>query len=99
MTTVSTPSPAIKRRVVDSWEILGVQIVRFECLHEFANFNHVCGWPRPEMFVIYDHTGKQALDAAANFLGHGFEKVRCLRGGIDAWAQEVDPKLPRYKLG
>jgi rhodanese-related sulfurtransferase len=56
-------------------------------------------WPRQELFVIYDHTGSQALDAAAYFAGHGFEQARCLRGGIDAWSREVDPKLPRYVLG
>jgi rhodanese-related sulfurtransferase len=56
-------------------------------------------WPRTELFVIYDHQGKQGLDAAAYFLGHSFENVRCLRGGIDAWAQEVDLKMPRYRLG
>ena len=55
-------------------------------------------WPRHELFVIYDHQGKQGLDAAAYFLGLGFENVRCLRGGIDAWAQEVDLKMPRYQL-
>jgi rhodanese-related sulfurtransferase len=55
-------------------------------------------WPRDQIFVIIDHQGKQALDAAAYFLGHAFENVRCLRGGIDAWAREVDLKLPRYKL-
>lgn len=49
--------------------------------------------------VIVDHQGKNALDAAAYFLGHGLHNVRCLRGGIDAWAQEVDPTLRRYKLG
>ena len=49
--------------------------------------------------LIIDHQGKQGLDAAAYFLGHGLTNVRCLRGGIDAWSQEVDPKLPRYKLG
>ena len=49
--------------------------------------------------LIVDHQGKQGLDAAAYFLGHGLTNVRCLRGGIDAWSQEVDPKLPRYKLG
>jgi hypothetical protein len=27
------------------------------------------------------------------------QNVRCLRGGIDAWAQEVDPTLRRYTLG
>ena len=56
-------------------------------------------WPRQELFVIYDHVGSQALDAAAFFAGHGFEQVRCLRGGIDAWSREVDLKLPRYVLG
>lgn len=49
--------------------------------------------------VIVDHQGKNALDAAAYFLGHGLQNVRCLRGGIDAWAREVDPTLRRYKLG
>jgi rhodanese-related sulfurtransferase len=49
--------------------------------------------------LIVDHQGKQGLDAAAYFLGHGLTNVRCLRGGIDAWSQEVDPKLPRYRLG
>jgi len=49
--------------------------------------------------VVIDHTGKNGLDAAAYFMGHGLQNVRCLRGGIDAWAQEVDPKMRRYKLG
>jgi rhodanese-related sulfurtransferase len=49
--------------------------------------------------VIIDHQGKQGLDAAAYFLGHGLQNVRCLRGGIDAWAQRVDQTLRRYKLG
>jgi rhodanese-related sulfurtransferase len=55
-------------------------------------------WPREQVFVIIDHEGKRGLDAAAYFTGHGFTGVRCLRGGIDAWSREVDPKLRRYKL-
>src|SRR5262249_26820233 len=49
--------------------------------------------------VVIDHQGKQGLDAAAYFMGHGLQNVRCLRGGIDAWSQEVEPKLRRYRLG
>jgi len=49
--------------------------------------------------VIVDHRGKQGLDAAAYFMGHGLTNVRCLRGGIDAWALEVDVKMRRYKIG
>ena len=48
--------------------------------------------------VIVDHQGKTGLDAAAYFMGHGLQNVRCLRGGIDAWAQEVDATMRRYNL-
>jgi len=53
---------------------------------------------RTNLFVIYDHTGARSMDAAAYFQGHGFENVKSLRGGIDAWCVEVDPKLPRYHV-
>ena len=53
---------------------------------------------RQSLFVIYDHTGARSMDAAAYFQGHGFENVKSLRGGIDAWSAEVDPKLPRYHV-
>jgi rhodanese-related sulfurtransferase len=49
--------------------------------------------------VIIDHQGKTCLDAAAYFIGHGLKNVRALRGGLDAWSQEVDPSVRRYKLG
>ena len=49
--------------------------------------------------VVVDHQGKQGLDAAAYFMGHGLTNVRCLRGGIDAWSREVDTGMRRYRLG
>jgi rhodanese-related sulfurtransferase len=55
-------------------------------------------WQRENLLVIYDHHGTRSLDAAAYFQGHGFENVKSLRGGIDAWSVEVDPKLSRYHL-
>ena len=55
-------------------------------------------WPRSEFFVIYDHRGQHSLDAAAYFIGQGFAQVRCLRGGIDAWAKDADASIPRYRL-
>ena len=55
-------------------------------------------WSRDDLLVVYDHKGARSMDAAAYFQGHGFENVKSLRGGIDAWSAEVDPKLPRYHL-
>ena len=53
---------------------------------------------REQLVVIYDHQGARSMDAAAYFHGHGFSNVKSLRGGIDAWSQDVDPALPRYHI-
>ena len=50
------------------------------------------------LLAIMDHHGTRSMDAAAYFVGHGFENAKSVRGGIDAWSQEVDPNLPRYEL-
>jgi rhodanese-related sulfurtransferase len=55
-------------------------------------------WDRRALIAIIDHQGARSMDAAAYFAGHGFENVKSLRGGIDAWSQEVDPNVPRYEL-
>lgn len=53
---------------------------------------------KERMIVLYDHTGDKVLDPAAYLIGHGFTNTRALRGGIDAYAQEADESIPRYKL-
>jgi rhodanese-related sulfurtransferase len=55
-------------------------------------------WSRENLLVVYDHQGTRSMDAAAYFQGHGFDNVKSLRGGIDAWSVEIDQKLPRYHL-
>ena len=55
-------------------------------------------WDRKALLAIMDHQGTRSMDAAAYFAGHGFENVKSVRGGIDAWSQEVDSSLPRYDL-
>lgn len=55
-------------------------------------------WDRTALIALVDHAGARSMDAAAYFAGHGFENVRAVRGGIDAWSQEVDPAVPRYDL-
>ena len=46
--------------------------------------------------VVYCKTGVRSA-RITNFLREmGFRKVKNLEGGIDAWADEVDPAMPRY---
>ena len=46
--------------------------------------------------IVYCHHGIRSLNVA-RYLAHvGFENVANLQGGIDAWARQIDPSLPRY---
>ena len=56
----------------------------------------MASWPKDAPIVTYCHHGMRSLDAASYLIGHGFTNVRTLRGGIDAWAEQIDPSLARY---
>ena len=50
-----------------------------------------------EEIAVYCHHGERAYLGAQVLIDSGFKKVYHLTGGIDAWSQVVDPKIPRYK--
>lgn len=52
--------------------------------------------PRDRSIVAYCHHGIRSKSAAALLISSGFSPVWSLRGGIDAWAREVEPTMRRY---
>ncbi len=52
--------------------------------------------PRDTPIAFHCHRGGRSRSAAEHFLKQGFKSVYNLAGGIDAWSQQVDPKVPRY---
>ena len=46
--------------------------------------------------VAYCHHGMRSMRALEILRAGGFSKVRSLRGGIHAWAEEVEPEMSRY---
>jgi rhodanese-related sulfurtransferase len=52
--------------------------------------------PEATLIVVYCHHGIRSLSAAALLGQSGFSNVASLRGGIDAWSIEIDPRVPRY---
>lgn len=46
--------------------------------------------------IVYCHHGIRSAQGAGYLMHAGFEDVRHLAGGIDAWADEVDPEMRRY---
>ncbi len=51
--------------------------------------------PEVEM-VLYCHVGERSTWATAYLQNLGFKRALNLAGGIDAWATEVEPGMPRY---
>jgi len=51
---------------------------------------------RDREIVVHCHHGGRSLRVAMWLRQRGFERVSSLAGGIDAWAEQIDPSLPRY---
>lgn len=51
----------------------------------------------PEMeVVVVCHHGARSMQVAMFLEHHGFASVHNLSGGVDAWAQAIDPSMRRY---
>jgi molybdopterin/thiamine biosynthesis adenylyltransferase/rhodanese-related sulfurtransferase len=46
--------------------------------------------------VVHCKSGKRSADAIRFLQTAGFKKLSNLKGGVLAWADEVDPKMPKY---
>ena len=49
-----------------------------------------------ERLVVVCHHGMRSMNVTVWLRNQGFEQAQSLRGGIDAWSAEVDPKVGRY---
>ena len=51
--------------------------------------------PEREIVVVCHH-GVRSLQVAYFLANQGFRKLYNLRGGVDAWAREIDPAMHQY---
>ena len=49
-----------------------------------------------DRIVVYCHLGGRSLRVAMWLRQQGFSRAQSLVGGIDHWAVEIEPGLPRY---
>lgn len=50
----------------------------------------------PAPLIVYCHHGMRSAQTAQWLRANGVEHAQSLAGGIDAWAENIDPSLPRY---
>ena len=54
------------------------------------------GLKKDDEIVLHCKAGVRSLKAAKALIDIGFENVKSMRGGIEEWAEAIDPSMPRY---
>jgi rhodanese-related sulfurtransferase len=49
-----------------------------------------------QRIIAICHHGVRSLSVASWLRNQGFEQAQSLAGGIDSWAAQLDPVMPRY---
>jgi rhodanese-related sulfurtransferase len=94
--TAGEQIPIIDVRSREEWDAVHLENSTFltqELMQEMLST-----WPKDREYAFLCHHGVRSLDAASFFAGHGFTNVKSVSGGIDAWSEQIDPKVPRYHL-
>ena len=76
------------------WDIVRLDQARLMPLSQFEAFIPELN-PDDEIY-LYCYKGLRSMTALKKLKDKGFTKLHSLAGGIDTYAAEVDPSLPRY---
>lgn len=91
----SGPAPLLLDvRTRQEWAICKIDGARLIPLDELADRLGELD-PQRET-VVYCHSGIRSAQAVALMQRHGHRRTSNLAGGIDAWAMDVEPSMPRY---
>ena len=86
-------------RVIDvreahEYEICHIEGAKLLPLSEFLQ--RIGELDSADTLVLHCHHGTRSMKALELLRAAGFRKVKSLKGGIDAWADRIDPSMPRY---
>jgi rhodanese-related sulfurtransferase len=82
--------------VRESWEWDAVKIEGARHVPMGQLLSAIHALPKSGPIVVLCHHGVRSYAAAVMLERSGFGEVYNVRGGIEAWAAEVDSALPRY---
>jgi monothiol glutaredoxin len=63
---------------------------------ETEGYEALAALPKDTALAFICHHGISSRAAAERFAAHGFSNLYNVEGGMDAWAAEIDPGVPRY---
>ena len=91
-----TPPRLIDCREDDEWQICRIEGAELAPLSRFGEEAKGRFTDTSQHIVIYCHHGMRSQRAANWLRERGFSKAQSMRGGVESWADLVDPEMPRY---
>jgi len=86
-------------RVIDVRPPAGRAAAAFPGAHDVLDedsHDRLAALPKDTPLAFLCHHGNSSRQAAEHFRGLGFTAVFNVEGGMDAWATEIDARVPRY---
>ena len=81
-------------REPSEWDICYLEDATLIPLSRFENsFDEL---EKDDPIILYCHVGERSWEAAKRLILNGYTNVKHLDGGIDRYAEMVDPSIPRY---
>ncbi len=82
-------------READEFELVNIDDTQFIPMSELQQRVGELDDHKEQRIVVFCHHGARSLMVARWLRAQGFT-AQSMIGGIDAWAAEIDPSLPRY---
>ena len=90
------PLRLIDCREDDEWHCCHIEGAQLIPLSNFAEAALAKLSDHDQHLVVYCHHGMRSMRATMWLRQQGFHQTQSLRGGIDLWAELIDPSVPRY---
>ena len=88
------PVTLLDVREPHEWDIVRIENARLTPLSNFENF--IPELNAEDEIYLYCYKGKRSMTALKKLREQGFKNLHSLAGGIDTWAEKIDPGMPRY---
>ena len=83
-------------REQDEWDLVHIEGAKLLPMSQLATRAAELEAYRGCSIAIHCHHGGRSLQVAHWLRKQGFDGAQSMTGGIDDWAQSIDPTLPRY---
>lgn len=83
-------------REQNEWDTVHIRGAQLVPMSEIASQLEKLEPLRERRIVVYCHHGGRSMRVTQWLRQQGFPRTQSLAGGIDNWAEAIDPTLPRY---